>query len=66
MKNVFEKPVFFGNVALRSVVSGILQESISAHPIERNSCEISFHFPMKKLEKYHFCNLLKRQGEVNR
>ena len=37
MKNVFEKPVLFGNVALRSVVSGILQESISAHPIERNS-----------------------------
>ena len=39
MKNVFEKPVFFGNAALRSVVIGILQESISAHPIERNSCD---------------------------
>ena len=30
LKNVFEKQVFFGNVALRSVVSEILQESISA------------------------------------
>ena len=39
LKTYLKKPVFFGNVALWSVVSRILQESISAHPIERNSCD---------------------------
>ena len=39
LKAPFEKSLFFANVALRSVVSGILQESISAQPIMRNSCE---------------------------
>ena len=64
MKNVFDKPVFFGNVALRSVVSGILQESISTHPIERNSCDagpkssdlhpVQFHgAEYHRLEVYH-------------
>ena len=38
LKAPCEKSLFFANVALRSVVSEILQESISAHPIVRNSC----------------------------
>ena len=39
LKTVFEKSVLFANVALRSVVSGILQEPISTHPIVCNSCD---------------------------
>ena len=47
LKAAFEKSLFFANVALRSVVSGILQESISAHPIMRNSCVVYSNYKYK-------------------